>query len=104
MTIKGIMQVVTRPASPEDAAAYHEWYETTHIPEILATPGMVRARRYENPDGSFLAIYEVDVDIEQAQANMAAAREKNTPPVGVCMDPPPAVTWMPARYELEAGS
>lgn len=100
--IKGILHVVTRPASPEDAAAYHQWYDETHIPEILSVPGMVQARRYEAPDGSFVAIYEVDIDVAEAEANLAAARDRHTPPVGVCMDPPPAAQWMRSRSEQQA--
>ena len=33
---KGVLIVESRPASPDDAAAFHRWYEDTHIPEILS--------------------------------------------------------------------
>jgi hypothetical protein len=26
---------------------FHEWYETTHIPDVLAVPGVVAAQRYQ---------------------------------------------------------
>lgn len=50
-----------------DVAAGHEtdfnaWYETTHIPEILACPGFVAASRWECVEGEprHLALYELE--------------------------------------------
>ena len=45
----------------------HEWYNKIHIPDILETPGFIRATRYENIDpaagkGEFLSIYEIETD------------------------------------------
>jgi hypothetical protein len=98
---KGILHVETRPASPEQAAEYHKWYNETHIKEILAIEGFISARRFEpvDPDGPFLAIYEIEADdLEGARARLteATAAGRNSAPVGVSMDPPPVV-----RYFLE---
>lgn len=29
---------------------FHEWYESTHIPDVLSVPGVVSAQRYEVAD------------------------------------------------------
>jgi hypothetical protein len=42
--------------------AFHEWYETDHIPARMALPGFAGARRFRALTGSpeYLAIYELD--------------------------------------------
>ena len=95
-----LMIVEARPASAEDEKAFHDWYDNTHIPELLQVPGFVSARRLRAADGdTFLAIYEVEGDIAAVQAAMADARGqgKMTAPVGVQMDPPPVVRWFEDR-------
>jgi len=44
---RGLLIVESRPASPEEAAAYHDWYDNKHVPEILQLEGFVSARRLE---------------------------------------------------------
>jgi hypothetical protein len=45
-----------------------EWYDDLHVPDILGTPGIVQASRYENinPDGNkrpkYMVIYEIETD------------------------------------------
>src|SRR3954447_17795490 len=95
----GILVVQTRPRSPEDAAAYHEWYEGSHIPEMLGVDGFTTARRFAAIDGEwFLAIYEIDGDIETAKANLASTQASGSmsAPVGVQLDPPPTVQYFRA--------
>jgi hypothetical protein len=43
-------------------AAFEEWYNETHVPEILACPGFLSAARYRCIDGEpmFLALYDLD--------------------------------------------
>jgi hypothetical protein len=46
---------------------FNEWYDAVHVPEIMETPGMVRAVRYENTnpqdgEGKFVAAYEIETD------------------------------------------
>jgi hypothetical protein len=92
----GILLVQSRPESPEALADFHRWYDEVHLPQILAVDGFVSARRLQSLDGeSFLAVYEVDGDVEQAKANFAAARAagKVDDPVGVQLDPPPSAQW-----------
>jgi hypothetical protein len=92
---KGIMLVQSCPSSPEDADAYHQWYDDVHIPEILSVDGFSSARRLRAADGeSYLVVYEVD-DIDTAKASMARAQAAGTMtrPTGVQLDPPPSVQW-----------
>jgi hypothetical protein len=92
---RGLLLVQSRPASAEQAADYHRWYDDTHLPEILGVDGFVSARRLASVDEqSFLVVYEVD-DIDGAKAAMARAQSSGgmSSPVGVQLDPPPTVQW-----------
>lgn len=52
-------------------AEYNRWYDQEHIPALLRTPGMMRARRFKIintiklPEGvswPYLAVYEIETD------------------------------------------
>lgn len=91
---RSLMIVESRPASTEDEAAYHDWYDNTHIPELLAVPAVLSASRYRSVDGdTFLAVYEADGDVATVQAAIAQGREARSAPVGMSTAPPPAVRW-----------
>jgi hypothetical protein len=94
---KGILLVETSLSSPAAAAEYHTWYDEIHLPEMLGVEGFVSARRFESLDGmSFVAVYEIETDVETAKANLAAAQAAGTmsTPVGVRRDPPPSVRYL----------
>ena len=42
----GILLVLSEPVSTADDAAYNDWYDHIHLPEVLALPGFNSARRY----------------------------------------------------------
>ena len=90
---KSILVVKTAPASPEVADAYNDWYDNTHLGELLAIDGYTSAQRYSNSHGEYLAIYEIDADVETAKARFGAAFPSMAPPVGVRMDPPPSMEF-----------
>jgi hypothetical protein len=52
---KGVLIVESRPGSPEQAAAFHQRYDQTHLPEMAAIEGVVSARRFAplDEDGPF---------------------------------------------------
>ena len=59
-----VMETNCNPAREDE---YNEWYDGIHIPDILATPGFVRARRYVHKEfrdgrGKYMAIYEIETD------------------------------------------
>jgi hypothetical protein len=101
----GYLVVETQLASPDLVDEYHTWYNGTHLPEILAIEGFVSATRLEAIDGtSFLALYEIDIDVETAMANLRATQGTGvmSTPVGVVMDPPPSARYFRQIYQLEA--
>lgn len=90
----GVLIVESRPASAEELAIYHEWYDHTHIPEIMQVAGFLSGRRLRSVDGeTFIAIYEIEGDVEAAKAALAQASPGMSRPVGLQMDPPPSVRY-----------
>jgi hypothetical protein len=101
---RGLLIVESRPASPEQAAAYHDWYDSKHLPEILQLDGFTSARRLEDIDGdTFIVVYEIDGDVEAAKAALQQAQSSGTmsPPEGVQLNPRPTVRYF--RHVSPAG-
>ncbi|MWA02490.1 hypothetical protein F8568_019355 [Actinomadura sp. LD22] len=93
----GVLIVESSPSSDRDTPAYHDWYQNTHIPEMLQIPGFVSARRLESLDGdTFLVIYEIEGDLEKAKAALGEAQSSGrlSRPEGVRLDPPPKVRYL----------
>ena len=64
---KWLLVVETNCVDTAREAEFNEWYDKTHLPDVLETPGFVRATRYENTNppegkGRFLATYEIGAD------------------------------------------
>jgi hypothetical protein len=91
--VKGVYVVRTRPADWHEDD-YNRWYDEVHVPEVLAVPGFVSARRFRSEDGDYLAIYELEAD--DLDAVLADFRSRTrTAPVGMQLDPPPeARLWV----------
>ena len=97
---KGIMLVQSRPSAPAREDEYNKWYSGTHIPEVLAVPGVTGARRYkllggDDAEPAYLAIYELDADDLTAPLRELSARSASgqTQLSDVLqLDPPPVVT------------
>ena len=78
-----LMLVFSSPgSSPEQEAAYNEWYTNVHLLDVTGVPGVVAATRYKvadaNADGvghRYLAIYEIEEGVDPAtvQASLGAA-------------------------------
>jgi hypothetical protein len=73
---KRIQLVFSNPAEGKDDE-FNEWYETVHIPDLLAVPGMLSAQRYDlydaeiyraegatPPEHRYLVIYEMEGDVD----------------------------------------
>ena len=93
------MVVQTGPVSAEREEEYNDWYAGTHIPEVLAVPGFVGARRYKLAGGdgtpSYLAIYEIEADdifapVKELSARSATGEHSKSDVLRT--DPPPVVT------------
>ena len=96
---KAILYVESRPVSDERLDDYHQWYNETHLPEVVAVPGFVSARRFESADngGSFVAIHEIDdedPDAVVAALGEAAGAGRLQMSDAIQMDPPPSMTLM----------
>ncbi len=64
-----LLAVETNCNDPMREKEFNDWYENTHLPDVLSVPGIVRASRYEsgNPAeerGKFLALYEIETENE----------------------------------------
>ena len=81
---KWLLVVETNCADAAREAEFNEWYDKTHIPDVLETPGFIRATRYENTETSegkakFLATYEIETNnidrfMKAHNANVARKR------------------------------
>ena len=65
--------VVTMEVDEADEAEFNEWYNEQHLPERMAIPGYVSARRFKLEDGNnalkYLCIWEM-VDGSPLQSEM----------------------------------
>jgi len=54
--------LVMMDIDPEHEADFDRWYEEEHIPERMAIPGFVSARRFRAVEGGpkYLALYELE--------------------------------------------
>ncbi len=64
---KWVLAVTTNCNDATREAEFNEWYDKIHLPDILETPGFVRATRYQNDKPSegearFLALYDIESD------------------------------------------
>lgn len=62
-----LLTVESNCYDPSREKEFNDWYNNIHLPDILETPGFVRAVRYENTNpaegqGKFLAMYEIETD------------------------------------------
>jgi hypothetical protein len=72
--------VFGNPATPEQDAEFNEWYEGTHIPDVLTVPGVVSAQRYKirqldreagkAPKFSYMTVYEIEGDPNDVMAKI----------------------------------
>jgi len=56
-----MQHIVMVDIDPELEPAFNEWYDSVHIPQILACPGWLSASRYVCLEGGpkYVAIYEI---------------------------------------------
>ena len=71
-------------SDPLKEGEFNDWYNNTHLPDVLETKGFVRATRWEHTDpkkedAKYLALYSIETDDIQAtmkdlQDNLAVKR------------------------------
>jgi hypothetical protein len=103
---RGVYVVRARPVSAERDGELNDWYDGTHIPELLAVPGFVSARRFRRVGGDgvaeYLAVYEIaadDLAAPIAELRRRSAAGETTRSTALQLDPPPEA----ALYEELAG-
>jgi hypothetical protein len=74
-----LLTVESNAVDPSREKDLNDWYDKIHLPDILETPGFVRAVRYENTNpsdgqGKFVAMYEIETD--DLAGTMAAFTEQ----------------------------
>lgn len=79
--VENAILVVRSNPAPGREDEYNEWYDGEHVPQMLAVPGFVRARRYvvhgtpdAPPEFRYLAIYEIEGPVDEALAALGAAK------------------------------
>jgi uncharacterized protein DUF4286 len=60
-TSRGLL-LFTTDIDPAMEAEFHRWYEEEHIPERMAVPGFLTARRFRAIEGGpkYLALYDLE--------------------------------------------
>lgn len=55
------LHIVMVDVPEEDEEAFHRWYDGTHLPDILACPGWLSAKRYRCLEGGprWVSVYEI---------------------------------------------
>ena len=98
-----IMLVFSEPVAGREAE-YDDWYEHTHLPELLALPGFVAAQRWSRsaagppvgpacPHGN-LATYELEGDGEKAIATMMEATGSGALHMSDALDMAKVALWV----------
>ena len=65
--------------APEVEAEFNEWYDTEHIPQLSAVPGVIMARRFRatSANRKYVALYHLESP--EVQATQAWKNAANTP-------------------------
>ena len=77
---KYLILAMNGPIAGEDQEdLYNAWYDEVHVPDLLAAPGVVAARRFKvlhsNTKWPYVATYEIETDdLDQTLKAMAQAR------------------------------
>lgn len=55
------LHIVRVDIDPAHEAAFNRWYDEVHVPDLLACPGWLSARRFTALDGGpkYVAVYEI---------------------------------------------
>lgn len=77
----GFLLVMMQPP-PAMEEEFNAWYDTEHLPERLAVPGFLNARRFVNIDGHprYLAFYDLErFEVLQSQAYRMVSGDSFSP-------------------------
>ena len=83
---KAVLITGTVLTDPDREAEFNEWYDKIHIPDVLETPGFVKATRYTlavpgqsgSRQAEYVTLYELDRgDLEQAEQDLQETHRRN---------------------------
>lgn len=106
---KAILYVESHPVSPEREDEYNDWYDGTHLPEVVALPNFVSGRRFKpaKPGEPYVAIYEVEADDLSAVMTTlgeAVSSGKLQMSDAIQMDPRPTIRLLEVMTEHSPAS
>ena len=84
MADRQLYLVFGNPLTPEQDGEFNNWYDETHLPDVLAAvPGVLSAQRYKvnqldrdagtPPKYSYLTVYEFEGDANEVMATIGGA-------------------------------
>ena len=76
-TLSRVVQIVTMDVEPAFVDELNRWYDEEHIPLLSRVPGVLRARRFFDPNGKprYVALYDLaDESVVQHPEWQAALR------------------------------
>ena len=87
------MLVLSNPV-PGRESEYNDWYSNTHLADVTAIPGFLRAQRFElahdvgfGEKWRYLATYEIETDdLEAALADLMSRQERGLMEVSAALD------------------
>jgi hypothetical protein len=118
---KNLFLVFSNPTEGQEAE-YNEWYDSTHVHEVLDVPGVVAAQRYAlapmdipevegapsppPPAHRYLAVYELESDPNEVMAEFLRrlTTGEMTLHEGLDMATVSMSTWRPRGDRLDAPS
>lgn len=73
------VNIIETNCDPTREDEYNAWYDGIHIPDVLKTPGFLRARRYEAKEfrdggGKYMAVYDIETDDIEATMKVRLER------------------------------
>lgn len=110
---KAMMLVFSNAVSDDREADYNEWYDGTHVPDILKVPGINTATRFKIVDspapgaelpGRYLAIYEVEAgDLNEITENLGKAFVNGELPMSDVIEVGPIIFFQQVSETQTAG-
>jgi len=77
-----LYMVFSNPTTPEQDAEFNEWYDGTHVPDVLALSGVISAQRFRHHQldrdagkparYSYVTIYEIEGDPNEVIGKIGA--------------------------------
>jgi len=112
---KTLFLVLSNPTAGMEEE-YNEWYDTVHVPEVLATPGMVSAQRFAlreteasrasgaEPAHRYLAVYEMKGDPDVVMGHVREAMASGVMHLHEALDLSSSVMsfWRPIGPRVES--